>query len=55
MDLNGFLQSREVIKNCGSSIYSETIDKLIASDKVLIVGRSNGWNEYDSKEQKVVR
>lgn len=55
VDLNGFLQSREVIKNCGSSIYSETIDKLIASDKVLIVGRSNGWNEYDSKEQKVVR
>ncbi|MDS0526633.1 SH3 domain-containing protein [Clostridium sp. SHJSY1] len=51
---NGFLKSKEIAKNSGSKATSEIIDSLINSDKMLIIGRSDGWDEYDTQSQKVI-
>ena len=52
---------RMILKRCtekaakGSKSASDIIDRLIANEKTLVLGRSDGWNEYDYKEEKVLR
>ena len=56
IDNNGFLRctgnNNKNTKN--SKICSGILDKLINSDKVTIIGRDNGWNEYSVNEEKVI-
>ncbi len=56
IDNNGFLKcSGNKSKNTkNSKICSVILDKLIDSDKVLVIGRDSGWNEYSINEEKVI-
>ncbi len=54
VDENGFLRCTEKAVK-GSKSASDIIDGLIANEKTLVLGRSDGWNEYDYKEEKVLR
>ncbi|MEG1004193.1 MAG: SH3 domain-containing protein, partial [Clostridium sp.] len=56
IDNNGFLKCTEnkTTNTNNSKICSVILDKLINSDKVLVIGRDSGWNEYSINEETVI-